>query len=257
MNQIIPDRKIKSRVSTATDQGPRDKQEDFVVTFPFSGGYLLAVMDGHGGKEAAKTCHDNIERLFMPAKDPKEMKRALMSLVSKLSTATQHIFGGTTLSIAVVMENTGVVILASLGDSPIFVRDAKGKIRVSKDDNIIANPEALKEALARGGAYSKGYIYNRVTWDHGLEMSRALGDSSLGNVLRRTPHVSCVRINRDSIIVVATDGVLDPYKHVSTKETGREIISLAENGYDAEKILAFYEARGIVDNASVILWRGK
>lgn len=246
---------LKGILSYATTQGPRPHQEDryFFETVPPSlpTGFLMAVMDGHGGSETANVCEKEIgpafSSVFNQALDPKILLR---SLVSILVDKTSALRSGSTLSVAWVMEDREEVAVAVLGDSPIIVIDKQGKINLSPDHNVRTNAIERKRAVERGAYYDGRYIYNRS--GRGLEMSRALGDIGLNNILSRDPEIYTV--NEPLWVIIGSDGIFDP-EHESLIAFAEKLVRQLQMGSSATNVMQWVKSRGLEDNATVLIWK--
>ena len=245
---------MKHSVSFAVNQGPRSYQEDRYfykrIEEQELSGWILAVMDGHGGKTVAELCAQEIEKLFRitTSDDPEEVLRLL---VAELNSQTVHFHEGSTLSIALILESSSQVSIAVLGDSPVVVFDKRGEPHVSPEHNIRSNIQERKSAEQRGGVCVGGYLYDIGGGNHGLQMSRALGDAYLNRVLSREPDIYTIK--DPQWILVATDGLFDP-GHQETEQLLKEIRDYARNQATANDLMAWAEKRGLYDNATAIVW---
>ena len=241
---------MKGSVTSASEQGPREYQEDFSVTKYFNTdifrGWLLAVFDGHGGNTVAQLCAEKVLDLFEPDIDP---ILSLKSLCVKLNEHTEHLKEGSTLSIALVNEDTNIAHIAILGDSPVVTYDGVD-IKISPEHNVRSNMQERQRAQDMGGIYSEGFLYI-PNQKYGLQLSRSLGDSLLESVLSREPEIYTV--SNLQWILVASDGLLDD-EHGSTKHLLEEIKTYAKKKADVSELLAWATQRGLHDNATGIVW---
>src|SRR3989338_8077589 len=103
-------------VSHATEQGYRDYQEDrfFCAAVPSvcPTGWLLAVMDGHGGAKTADFCAREMQSLFSACLNAGASESILRTLVIVLHGETRSFREGSTLSIAWVREDRDEVTVA-------------------------------------------------------------------------------------------------------------------------------------------------
>lgn len=247
---------MKGIITSSMLQGPRAYQEDRyfckkIKNSKFSG-WLLAVMDGHRGSSVAELCAKEISGLFKLS-DPDRVEESLRDLVSALNLKTFHCHEGSTLSIACILESHNKASIAILGDSPVIVVDGKNKLYVSPEHNVRSNLEERRAAEKRGGVYSGGYIFIQGggSFDYGLQLSRALGDSSLGSILSREPDI--YTIQDPSWILVASDGLIDP-GHKDTDDLYREIGKYAEKHAKADDLMQWAKNRGLSDNATALVW---
>ncbi|MDB5194640.1 MAG: putative protein phosphatase [Parcubacteria group bacterium] len=242
-----------STVSRASEQGGRDAQEDRAVFIKLDGelrrGWILALMDGHGGKEVAEVCSEDIDELVSRfAQKEGTTENMLRLIVEELNRRTEHCNAGSTLSIACILEDKDEVTLAVLGDSPIVIVDNKGRIHRGPIHNISSNKAELEAAEARGAERDGRYIF---FGNSGLQMSRSLGDRSLGPILSREPEIQTVKNPR--WVMVCTDGVID-----SCDEDAEGFIKglrRQRKTLDAEKILKRRARKPLPDNATVLLWK--
>ena len=247
---------LRGTVSHAQAQGPREAQEDYLVHVPFTNsrgerGYLLGVMDGHGGGEVAKYCAETIPTLF--DHEATDIWQELKNVVAQLDARTRLTRPGSTLSLAYVNETLSTVTTVVLGDSPIIVVDDKGTAHWSEEHNVRTNLHERKAAIMRGAIYLDGYI--QVTEDgDGLQVSRALGDRTLSAILDRTPAVRNYCINSSSLIIVGSDGLLGPDHKDPDDEILRALLATATSG-DAAAVLRWREEQELEDNTSVIMWK--
>lgn len=234
-------------------QGPRTNQEDRIFYKRINGqsynGWLLAVMDGHGGSSVAELCANEIDSLFM-LQDADHTEEALLNLVSALDAKTTHFHEGSTLSVACVLEDYDKVSIAVLGDSPVIVLDDKGELHVSPDHNVRSNKGEREIAEKRGGICKDGYLYKK-DGDHGLQLSRALGDAYLEGVISREPEV--YTIESPQWILIASDGLLDP-AHYESLIPLKEIERLAKRHASAREFMQWATYRELRDNATALIW---
>ena len=242
---------MKSIITSAIRKGPRPYQENRFVVCPIKNGpqigELLAVMDGHGDGTAAELCSQRISdfRVF-----DLEVKDALKVIVRELDSATKDLRGGTTLSIAFVADFPRVAHVAIIGDSPVVILDSSGKLHVSPEHNVRTNLAERKGAEKRGGVYSYGYIWNHYG-SHGLQMSRALGNADLGNIISKKPEIYTV--DAPVWVLVASDGLFDP-GHGDTISLLEEIKEYAALKASADMLMKWAEKRGLEDNATALVW---
>lgn len=226
------------KITIATDRGLRPHQEDRFKIVETPGGVLLGVFDGHGGHGVAATSANLLEMAWSKARasTPTDTS-ALDKTVELLNRATQFYGEGSTVSLAYIPKNADLVYIAVLGDSPVLVTDGRGNTNISPEHNVRSNPKEAEAARSRGGVILGGYLFKDI-YGEGLQMSRALGDAELADVLDRTPEIYNVPISAGSTIVVATDGLFDP-AHKSGNS--HEII--------ADKVTAGATAQDLVDYA--------
>jgi serine/threonine protein phosphatase PrpC len=223
-------------------------------------GYLIGVLDGHNGSYVADLCASLIPTLF-DSENP-DPAQELCRLVQILHECTQARAEGSTLSLAYINESDRSVVTAVLGDSPIIVIDANGQIHVSEGHSVYSNIAEREAVIRRGGAYDDqgGYIHNApdndygLSSDFGLQMSRALGDSHFRRILDREPTIARHSLGRASAVLVASDGLIEPWRSASSARLVGEIAEMMIHKCPASKILKWRELDEFDDNTSLILW---
>lgn len=245
----------KQLVSCVTEQGPRRYQEDRFVNIVFQNlncnCRLLSVMDGHAGLFVAEICAEKIGSLFI-LENAEQAETALRNLINDLNKETSDCFEGSTLSMACIQEDQSKVSIAILGDSPVVVFDNSGQLHISPEHNVRSNLKEREAVISRGGVYEQGYIFSDRDLYHGLQMSRALGDAYLGNVISHEPEI--YSINNPVWILVSSDGIFDP-NHSGSETLFEEIREFAERHASAQDIMKWAKSRGLQDNATAIVWR--
>lgn len=249
---------VRGAVTAGSACGPRPYQEDrFVVEAVDLGGllrgHLLAVLDGHGGDEAAALCAGALVPAFLQAAGG-GAEEALRAAVDELGRLTAECRTGTTLAAALVLEPAGLAVVAVLGDSVALVVDARGRTVRSPEHNGRSNPAEREAALARGGVWDpSGYLRNPAT-GYAMQLTRALGDAVMGDVVCRRPETYTVALGPESVVVLATDGVFDP-SHAGG-DAAEDALRLRGPGrpLTAQRLLAWAERRGLRDNATAVVW---
>jgi serine/threonine protein phosphatase PrpC len=244
------------QILSDSHKGHRSYQEDRLFTSTMPEGTLLAVLDGHGGDECSHFASEELPGLFADeiGEEGATPRTALENSIQKLNIMTQHMGPGSTLSLAFVPAKGEVATCAVIGDSPIIIKDADGKINIGPEHNVRTNYIEMEAARARGGFVEGGYLFQSYD-GMGLQMARALGDSHLSKVLSRVPDIYEVKLNAESFIIVASDGAFDP-GHYDFKKAAQTVVEMVEKGADA-KALVHYAAVDYPtgDNVSVILAR--
>jgi serine/threonine protein phosphatase PrpC len=218
-------------------------------------GILLAVFDGHGGADVAHLASEEFPALFVNeiGEEGATPRIALENSIQKLNVMTQHLGPGSTLSVVFIPWKGDTATCAVLGDSPIIIKDAEGKINISPEHNVRTNYEERRAAEARGGFVSDGYLFQSYS-GMGLQMGRALGDAHLSKVLSRVPDIYEVKLNKDSFVIVASDGCFDP-GHYDFKKAAEAVVKLVEEGADAQAVVDRAVGIKTGDNASAIIAR--
>lgn len=261
-------------ISSASAKGHRPYQEDRYLVSSLPQGTLLAVFDGHGGSETAQFAYKRIVKIFadniaaehaaaahladVDAVDLAKVETsdhaaaALEKTILSLNISTQHMGPGSTLSVVYIPLGGDTATCAVLGDSPIIIKDADGKINISPEHNVRTNQAERKAAEARGGIVSDGYLFESYH-GMGLQMARALGDVHLNKVLSRIPDIYEVKLNAQSFVVVATDGAFDP-GHYEFAKAAQTVVEMIEKGADADALVKYAAVDYPTgDNVSVIV----
>ncbi len=240
-------------VSHDQEKGTRQSQEDRFFHHPVTGqvGWFMAVMDGHGGKDVVELCAREIPRLFGLLVGSGSCKKVITRIVQELAEMTKADYSGSTLSIAWVREDLDLVTVAVLGDSPVIVLDASGKVHVSPEHNVRTNLAEREAGVKRGGWFDGSYLRKG---ESGLQMSRALGDAHLGDIISREPEIYTVASPRR--VLVASDGLLDP-SHGDVSGPVRDLgLLLQKNFVTARHVMLLAKDRGeLEDNTTVLLWK--
>lgn len=246
---------IQGYTNTATDKGARQYQEDRYVVIRHDiqneKGWLLAVMDGHGGPEVAEFCKQNIETLFKSLISRSEYIRPLLiQLVKILVKESGNISAGSTISLVYISETKAWAHVATLGDSPVIVRGEVG-IWTSPEHNIRTNEKDRELVLKNGAVYHDGYMFDPSgRW--GLQLTRALGDFNFDRYLIRDPEIFSVKLNEDSFILVASDGLVDPGH--KNKDIANLVKIIEDNG-TAQDLVNDALRRKTRDNVTAVLWK--
>jgi serine/threonine protein phosphatase PrpC len=167
-----------------------------------------------------------------------------------LNVLTEYLEEGSTISVALVIENPSKVSIAILGDSPVVVYDQRGQFHVSPEHNVRSNLEERKKAEQRGGHVVYGFLYAAAE-GHGIQLSRALGDAYMGNVISHEPEI--YTIPDPQWVLVASDGLFDP-AHEDAGSRLEEILPFARQSAPAEYLMNLAEKRGLRDNATAVVW---
>jgi serine/threonine protein phosphatase PrpC len=188
--------------------GGRETQEDCVVAERLKEttvhGWLLAVLDGHGGDKASAGCAAHLPVSFAQAwsESNGSTEAAVRQVFAELDSLSRRDSGGTTLSLAVVDEKGGRVTVGFVGDSPVVVRSVDGVLCFPQRHH--ASDEVQRQhAIERGAAFRSGYLFNRredgaLDRDGGaIILSRALGASNFAFV-DPTPQIERLDLGPES-----------------------------------------------------------
>jgi len=270
-------------LSSFAAEGRRKYQEDRHLTATTPEGTLLAVFDGHGGAQVSEAANEALcgiwdevlansgmtVRCTNHTDDPKtcnviadtiHIPTIIQEVFRKLDEKTNFLPSGSTASIVFIPFNkegdwnaTKIAYVAILGDSPVIIRDKDGKINISPEHNVRSNVTERNRCMSRGGVVDNGYVFKDFYSSHGIQMSRALGDTDLVPVITREPEVYSVELGPKSWAMVATDGVFDP-GHESMDGVD-DVAQMIDGGCNAEAIVDRALKIPTGDNVTVILWR--
>lgn len=238
-------------ITTASERGGRPHQEDRYAVSTGGKGTLLAVMDGHSGAGTAEFVAKNFGRVFASAREKSRPRKALLATFSELHLLTRRRKSGTTLSVVWIPERGWCAYVAVLGDSPVIIKNPGERPWLSPEHNVRSNLRERQAALRRGGEYSSGYLFVGDGED-GLQLSRSLGDVAHGKVLDRNPEVFSVSLKRKGVVLIASDGLLDPGHRRSSVQVKR-LVQLIANGSDAKGLVRDALQRQTHDNVTAVL----
>lgn len=231
----------------ATHKGQRRYQEDRYVTLRrlVPGEAILAVFDGHGGDECAEYCAANLSKIVEEVEE-----RPLKKVFRILSDRTRLFHSGCAASIVRIDEEKGTVEVGILGDAPVLVKpDGSQPVWVAPEHNVRSNTTEAKAAIERGGFVIDGYLRDRAL-NHGLQLSRALGDTYMDDVLSREPEIFSFTCGSGGYVLVASDGILDPGHNEGS------VLNIQDTD-TAESLVADAVAMPTGDNVTAILVRFK
>jgi serine/threonine protein phosphatase PrpC len=244
------------KITEATAQGPLPYQEDRKIVYQdMDGNTLLAVFDGHGGDTAAVLAASSLVDSYLTRQHCENKIGILTGIFEDLDFVTSASESGTTASIVYINPNQDKAYVAVLGDSPVLICGKEGLI-VSPEHNIRSNAVELSRAVQRGGYEFNGYVFGpSKNWNEpskGLQMSRALGDRDLRQILSQKPETYSVNLDGDSYVLVATDGLFDP-KHQDVDAANRIHDFIVNGKVNANALVDYALTHLNNDNVTVIL----
>jgi serine/threonine protein phosphatase PrpC len=242
------------KITTGSTIGKRPYQEDrsVVIAAPDDAGTLLAVMDGHGGSGVAEFISQSLGDVFEKARKLYGDGNAILaSTFGTLNSLTREHPAGTTLSLVWIPRGEVCAHVGILGDSPVIIKNPGEASWLSPEHNVRTNEREREMAISRGGICEGGYLYGKNR-EEGIQLSRALGDAVFDAVLDRRPEIFWRPIGTGSIILVATDGVLDP-RHKATVAQIDRLLKIIEHGGDADAVVRDAVLRETGDNATAIV----
>jgi serine/threonine protein phosphatase PrpC len=249
-------------ITVATAQGSRTHQEDRMVNTLIDlpgvsngSGCLMAVFDGHRGaataEKASQTLPDRFASVLKSQKG--NVIEALRDTMHALAELTRKEVAGSTASIVYIPDEGRRAYAAVLGDSPVAFLDSGDQLHIGPDHNVRTNPAERLAAETRGAVYSGGYVEDSEAPGTGLQMSRSLGDVDLDRILNREPEVYSVALGKKSLLVLGTDGLLEPYAGPLHQQMKR-LVEMVRQGADAQMIVDDAIRRDTGDNVTAIVW---
>src|SRR6266513_2092957 len=132
-------------ISSASAQGSRSELQDRFLTSRIPQdpvkeihGWLMSVMDGHGGPQTAELISQELLSHFEDAfaKHCGQINQTLKAVVHTLAERTQQETSGSTLAMAYKPVHEDCVYTAVLGDSPVVVLDKQGTLQICPIHNV-------------------------------------------------------------------------------------------------------------------------
>jgi len=175
---------------------------------------FFAVYDGHGGKEAAIFCADNLHKIFAEElnkhKDANSnevieiLKKTYQLTDEKLKTAVPSHHGCT--SVTVLVRGKGEnrqIFCANVGDArAVLCRDGKA-IRMTFEHKA-ADPDEAKRITDGGGFIIHGRVNGQII------ITRSLGDHLMKEFIIGDPFTYSDSLSeKDTWLIVACDGLWD------------------------------------------------
>jgi serine/threonine protein phosphatase PrpC len=201
------------------------------------------LFDGHGGKEVAMYCADNLHKIIAQ----NYVSGEPLGPVLKSAFASAHnavvdrwLCAGSTAAVVVIADD--IIYAANVGDSRIILIE-KGKARRLSVDHKATLPAERRAILSRGGTVFQGRVGGI------LMLSRAIGDGEIARYLSHDPYMASVPLKEDMKLILACDGVWD----VMSDQMAADIFVRVKNPTEAARSIK-QEAlkRGTMDNVSVI-----
>ena len=248
---------MKGTSKVASAVGQRPYQEDYSTIVSRPEGTILAVADGHGGDQVSRfLCSANgLEATWEEKYKPDLPAEVVIKGVwASLQISTHHLSAGACLSLVFIPHPGNRAYIAVSGDAPVLIRLGE-YLYVGPDHNVRTNSKELRAAVARGGVAANGYVWEMST-QKGLQMARAFGDAFMGNLIDRDPEIQTVDLQKDSWILVASDGLFDP-GHTGGENTLSHalVAGRIDRGATAEELVQQAVDAKTGDNATALLWR--
>jgi serine/threonine protein phosphatase PrpC len=202
-----------------------------------------ALFDGHGGREAATYCAENLHQMFAlryVAGEP--LSGTIKDVIYDINrqVTSRWVFAGTTAAIVVIADNQ--IHTANVGDSHVILIDAGRARRLSVDHKATVASER-RAILARGGRVLQGRV-NGI-----LMLSRAIGDGEIAKYITCEPYMTVTPFKDEYKLIIACDGVWD----VMSDQQAADIYLKCESPVEAARLIKMEAIkRRTTDNVSVM-----
>ena len=276
-------------ISVAQHLGARRTQQDRFLLTQIGEGYLLAVLDGHGGPETADCACARLPTLLQ------EHASALWRHPAQTERMFQHIFvqlqeacrsgsrdSGTTLTLAwfapSISPQDGApawrLNIATLGDSPLALTSADGYFAapehavdlhprdVQEIREILAHAKQRPASREMAFRLAAAEIRDGRIWigpsphvRSGIELTRALGDFAFDPLLLRTPYTETLYLPGAVTLFLATDGIRTPAPDTERHHHYRNILHAIAKGQSASGILNGLTTTPNQDNTTLLTAR--
>jgi serine/threonine protein phosphatase PrpC len=251
-----------SRPVAAATRSASPYTEDYLVRFVVDGTIWSCVFDGHGGDAVAVTCARLVEKLARECHAERETTvDALALLFSRIDaeiTLIGHTESGSTCNVTVIDPRTGIMTVASLGDSRTLVYGPHGPrgphaLLFETTDQDCADQDEQRrlrdlglfvfEHKVRTGAvvHSTGVYRCSTAGGRDLATMSSFG-SSVHDVPRgavnKAPRMYTFQLEESHVVVICSDGCMEhiaPYS-ASMIQT-RPVIRLAEIAGDIQALV--------------------
>lgn len=239
----------KLRVGYADTIGRRLTMEDMIVIKRNFRGKddedLLAVFDGHGGRDASEFCAEHLPPILaahLDAGQPPNVALREAFLETNQQMSHYDINDGTTGAVCLLTDNK--IYCANAGDTRIVLSRKGRAVRLTYDHKADA-PDEMARIQALGGHV----VEKRVMGI--LAVARSLGDFFLHPYVTADPFLTVTNLSPgDEFIILACDGVWD----VLSDELACHIVATDNDPVQASlKLIDQAFLTGSTDNISVIV----
>jgi serine/threonine protein phosphatase PrpC len=226
--------------------GRRPTMEDACASyggFAGPGTQYYGLFDGHGGREVALYCAENLHHLIaqnIASGNPvgPAIRSAIFDIHNQVISRWEY--AGATAAIVVIADNT--IYTANVGDSRIILID-NGRARRLTFDHRATVASEKRAILGRGGTVFQGRV-NGI-----LMLSRAIGDGELARYITCDPYMTSTPLKEDLKLIIACDGVWD----VMTDQMAADIYGRCHDPIEAARVIKTEALKkGSTDNISVM-----
>ncbi|KAK2947955.1 putative Protein phosphatase 2C [Blattamonas nauphoetae] len=206
---------------------------------------LLAVFDGHGGREASEFCGENLPPILaahLDAGQPPNVALREAFLETNQQMSRYDINDGSTGAVCLITGDK--IYCANAGDTRIVLSRKGRAVRLTFDHKADI-PEEVARINALGGYVSDKRVMGI------LAVARALGDFFLHPYVTADPFLTVTNISPgDEFVIVACDGVWD----VISDDLACQIVATDSDPVQAAlKLIDQAFLTGSTDNISVIV----
>jgi len=220
---------------------------------------FFAVYDGHGGKEAAVYCSENLHKIFAeelqkdgnimdnPEKVLEALKRTYLTTDERLKTAVPSHHGCTSVTCLVTGKGDNKhLYAANVGDArAVLCRDGKA-IRLTEEHKASEPVEAKR--ITDGGGF---IIHGRVNGQ--IIITRSLGDHLMKEFIIGDPYTYHEKLtDKDTWLIVACDGLWDVVEDQQSVDFVMEHATLSASEI-SKKLLIKALQDGTTDNLSIMV----
>ncbi|MBI2071351.1 MAG: sigma-70 family RNA polymerase sigma factor, partial [Elusimicrobia bacterium] len=250
-------------ISAYSDQGPRGDQQDrhvqaqVNVSVKNGRGQLLAVFDGHGPTaDASEKAAQNVQALFEESLTQAKgnVSKALTAMTAKLHELLKDEESGTTMSVLYIPEGSKKAYAAVLGDSPVVWMNEKGEAVLGPEHNAKTNEAERKAAEAKGAHFLLGAYLASSNGGGMIQLSRALGNKRLDDILNREPEIVEIPMFPGQSIVVGSDGLFSGTEKL-TQAQANVLMAKVNKGASAKTLVEEALAQEEHDNTTAVIYR--
>jgi protein phosphatase 2C family protein 2/3 len=187
---------------------------------------VFGVLDGHGGKECALYCAEDIPikvsaLLRSGLSCPETLFKTFLEVDKEFLEANVGDNSGSTANVAIYDKLSNSLFVANTADTRAILSRNATAYDLSMDRKA-TDPEEIARISKAGGFVISGRVLGT------LAVSRALGDAQLKSkkgVLIPDPEVSCFNPSKqDEFMVIATDGLWDVFSSQGVVDFVRDLL---------------------------------
>lgn len=197
----------------------RPKMEDRILIEKFNAEnhtfYIFMVLDGHGGYHVASFFQSNyikVFKSFLKKQGVFDIRKTISDSFKYIDNLVKKYQSGTTVSMLMVIDDPRSMWLAHVGDSSAYGVKVKGQKShsvqlLTKLHNIENKSEKVRIVKSEHHETTEsGYVATKS--GDMLAVTRAIGDSDFGPIIKSSPTVRKLN-NSFDVIMIGTDGIWD------------------------------------------------